>query len=110
MNEAPYEVDTDRGDVGLGVSVVGETQEQTRLSDTRVTNKQQLEQVVVSASRRIAVSIGSKIIGSKDGCGIGASSALSDPDSVVEDARPVNQNLALGIIQGLLGLRGRHGG
>jgi hypothetical protein len=43
-----YEVDTDGGDVGLCVGVVGEPQEQARLADTRVTDEQQLEEVVVS--------------------------------------------------------------
>jgi hypothetical protein len=43
-----YEVDTDSGDVGLCVGVVGEPQEQARLADTRVTDEQQLEEVVVS--------------------------------------------------------------
>lgn len=45
-----YEVDTDCGDVGLGVSVVGESQEQTGLSNTGVSDEEQLEEVVVSMS------------------------------------------------------------
>lgn len=43
-----YEVNTDCGDVGLGVSVVGESQEQAGLSDTGVSDEEQLEEVVVS--------------------------------------------------------------
>ena len=43
-----YEVDADGRDVGLGISVVGEPQEQARLADTGITDEQQLEQVVVS--------------------------------------------------------------
>lgn len=43
-----YEVDTDCGDVGLGVGVVGEPQQQARLSNTGVTDEEQLEEVVVS--------------------------------------------------------------
>jgi hypothetical protein len=43
-----YEVDTNGRDVGLGVCVIGESQQQARLSNTRVTDKQKLEEVVVS--------------------------------------------------------------
>jgi hypothetical protein len=45
-----YEVDADRGDVGLCVGVVGEPQQQARLADTGVTDEQQLEKVVVSGT------------------------------------------------------------
>lgn len=45
---SPYEVDTDCGDVGLSVGVVGESEEQARLSNTGVTDEEQLEEVVVS--------------------------------------------------------------
>ena len=43
-----YEIDSDGGDVGLGVGIIGETQQQARLSNTGVTDKQKLEEVVVS--------------------------------------------------------------
>lgn len=43
-----YEVDTDCGDVGLSVGVVGESEEQAGLSNTGVTDEEQLEEVVVS--------------------------------------------------------------
>jgi hypothetical protein len=46
--EVAYKVNTDRRDVGLGVGVVGETQEQARLSNTGVTDEEQLEEIVVS--------------------------------------------------------------
>jgi hypothetical protein len=54
-----YEVDADGGDVGLGVGVVGESQQQARLADTGVTDEQQLEEVVVS---------GIFVSGSRGGC------------------------------------------
>lgn len=44
-----YKVDTDCGNVGLGVGVVGKSQEQARLSNTGVTDEEQLEEVIVSA-------------------------------------------------------------
>lgn len=49
-----HEVDTDGRDVALGVCVVCETKEQARLSDTRVTDEKEFEEVVVSveASRQ----------------------------------------------------------
>lgn len=50
-----YEVDTDCGDVGLGVGVVGEPQEQARLSNTGVTDEEQLEKVVVSVKCQLVV-------------------------------------------------------
>lgn len=48
-----YEVDTDGRDVGLGICVVGESQEQARLSNTGVTDEEKLEEVVVSVSESI---------------------------------------------------------
>lgn len=44
-----YKVDADCGNVGLGVGVIGKSQEQTRLSNTGVTDEEQLEEVIVSA-------------------------------------------------------------
>ena len=46
--DATYEVDTDGGDVRLGVGVVGKSQQQARLSNTGVTDEEELEEVVVS--------------------------------------------------------------
>jgi len=48
MVDDAYEVDADSGNVGLGVGVVGEPQEQARLADTGVTDEQELEEIVVS--------------------------------------------------------------
>lgn len=45
-----YEVDADGGDVGLSIGVVGESQKEARLSDTGVTDEEELEEVVVPAS------------------------------------------------------------
>ena len=45
-----YEIDTDGRNVGFCVGIVGETQEQAGLSNTGVTDKEQLEEVVVSMS------------------------------------------------------------
>lgn len=44
-----YKVDADCGDVGLGVGVIGKSQEQTRLSNTGVTDEEELEEIIVSA-------------------------------------------------------------
>jgi hypothetical protein len=41
-----YEIDANGGDVGLGVGVVGEPQQQARLSDTGVSNQQELEEKI----------------------------------------------------------------
>lgn len=43
-----YKVDADGGDVALCVCVVGEPEQQARLSNTRVTDEEELEEVVVS--------------------------------------------------------------
>lgn len=43
-----YEVDANSGDVGFGVGIVGESQQQARLSDSRVTNQEELEEVIIS--------------------------------------------------------------
>lgn len=48
-----YEVDTDCGDVRLGVGVVGETQQQAGLSNTGVTDEEELEKVIVSGQRQL---------------------------------------------------------
>lgn len=44
---ADLEVDTDGGDVALGVGVISESQQQTRLAHARIADQKQLEQVVV---------------------------------------------------------------
>jgi hypothetical protein len=43
-----HKVDADGGDVALRVCVVGETQQQAGLADTRVADEEELEEVVVS--------------------------------------------------------------
>lgn len=50
LDGANLEVDADGGDVGLGVGVVGKSEEKARLSDTGVTDEEELEEVVVSES------------------------------------------------------------
>jgi len=47
LDRADLEIDADRRDVRLGVRVVCKTQQKTRLTDARVADQQQLEQVVV---------------------------------------------------------------
>lgn len=47
-----HKVDTDCRDVALCVCIVCETEEQARLSDTRVTDEEELEEVIVSVVRR----------------------------------------------------------
>lgn len=47
--KASYEVDTNGRDVRLGVGVVGETEQQARLSNTGVTDEEELEEVIVSS-------------------------------------------------------------
>ena len=47
-NDITHEVNTDGGDVGLSVGIVSESEEETRLSNTRVSDKEELEEVVVS--------------------------------------------------------------
>ena len=41
-----FEINTNGGDVGFGVSVVCESEEQTRFTDTGVSNKEQFEQII----------------------------------------------------------------
>lgn len=43
-----HKVNTDGGDVGLSVGIVGESQQQARLSNTGVTDEEELEKVIVS--------------------------------------------------------------
>ena len=49
-NILTYEVDTDGGDVGLCVGVVGESQKKARLSNTGVTDEEKLEEIIVSVN------------------------------------------------------------
>lgn len=44
-----HEVDADGRDVGLRVGVIGEPQEEAGLSNTGVSDEEELEEVVVSA-------------------------------------------------------------
>ena len=48
IRDLTYEINTNRGDVGLGVGVVSETEQETRLSYTGVTDEEKLEEIVVS--------------------------------------------------------------
>jgi len=43
-----YEVYTDGGNVAFRVGIVGETKEQTGLSNTRVSDEEKLEKVIIS--------------------------------------------------------------
>jgi hypothetical protein len=55
LDGTDLEVNTDGGDVGLGVGVVGESKEKTRLSDTGVSDEEELEEVVVSERGRVSL-------------------------------------------------------
>ena len=46
--QTPYKVDTNSRDVALSVRVVGKSQQQARLSHARITDKEKLEEVIVS--------------------------------------------------------------
>jgi len=48
LNSPDLEVDTDSRDVAFRVRIVGEPKQQTRLSHSRVSDQQELEEVVVS--------------------------------------------------------------
>ena len=52
MSRQTHKIDADGRDVALGVCVVGKTEEQARLSDTRVSDEEELEEVVVSVVPR----------------------------------------------------------
>lgn len=43
-----YEINTDGRDIAFGVGVIGKSEKKARLSDARITDKQELEEVVVS--------------------------------------------------------------
>lgn len=51
-----YEVNSDGGDVALRVGIIGKTEEQARLSNTGVSDEEQLEEIIVS-SQTISISI-----------------------------------------------------
>ena len=44
----PYEINPNSRDVALGVRIISESKQQARLSDTRVTDEEELEEVIVS--------------------------------------------------------------
>jgi len=46
LDRSDFEVNTDGRNVGFGVSVICESKEQTRFTDTGVSNKEQLEQII----------------------------------------------------------------
>lgn len=58
-----YKVDTNGGDVRLGVRVVGKTQQQARLSNTRVSDEEELEEIVVSVRVGDLVSVRQEAVG-----------------------------------------------
>jgi len=41
-----YEIDTNSRDVALGVGIVSKTEQKTRLSNSRIANKQKLKQII----------------------------------------------------------------
>jgi len=43
-----YKVNTDSRDIALSVGIIGETKQQARLSNTGVTDEEELEEVIVS--------------------------------------------------------------
>lgn len=43
-----HKIDTDGRDVGLGVGVIGKSQKQARLSNTGISDEEELEEIVVS--------------------------------------------------------------
>ena len=45
-----YEVNADSGDIAFCVGIVGKSKQQARLSNTGVSDKEELEEVVVSRS------------------------------------------------------------
>ena len=45
-----YEVNADSGDIAFCVGIVGKSKQQARLSNTGVSDKEELEEVVVSSS------------------------------------------------------------
>jgi len=47
LDRTDFKVDADSGDVALSVGVVRKSKQQTRLSDTRVSDKEKLEKVIV---------------------------------------------------------------
>lgn len=48
MRRKAYEINANSRNIALGVGVVGESQQQARLSDTGISNQEELEEVVVS--------------------------------------------------------------
>lgn len=51
-SRSTYEVNTDGRNVAFRVGVIGETEQQTRLSNTGVSDEEELEEVIVSISVR----------------------------------------------------------
>lgn len=45
-----YEVNADSGDIAFCVGIVGKSKQQARLSDTGISDKKELEEVIVSSS------------------------------------------------------------
>ena len=43
-----YKIDTNGGNVGLGVGIVGKSEEQAGLSNTGISDEEELKEVVVS--------------------------------------------------------------
>lgn len=45
-NKTTYEIDTNGRDITLGVGIVSKTEQKTRLSNSRIANKQKLKQII----------------------------------------------------------------
>jgi hypothetical protein len=47
-NRSTYEINTDGRDVAFGIGVIGESEQQARLSNTGVSDEEELEEIIVS--------------------------------------------------------------
>ena len=48
IRRTTHEIDTNRGNVAIGVLVIRKSQQQARLTDAGITDKQELEQIVTT--------------------------------------------------------------
>ena len=47
-HDQTYKIDSNGGDVGLRVGIIGESQQETGLSDTGVSDKQEFEEIIAA--------------------------------------------------------------
>ena len=55
QHSTTYKINANGGNIRLGVRVVGESEQQTRLSDTGISNEQEFKEIIAAKNRNMKI-------------------------------------------------------